>query len=220
MKTASLFALTGLALTSSLMADQPLPKIEAVEIKPEIAICRMPAPTSLVKEMKDMEANEDAIQSILQNKEAKNAIDKLNKPIVLNSMEDALKHLTRASMEKINVDFDKQQLVIFAWQGSGQDRLHGFLHGGKGAVANFNYNEGMTEDLRTHSVVYSMPKGTELKVHKQPRIIRCGVGMKHIEPKLVPQDPGCDLQVIPMPEGGKIELKIQPNIQPLQQRGE
>ena len=209
MKTTSLFALTGLALTATLMADQPLidaVEIEPVEIKPEIAICRMPAPISPMKKLKDMEANGDAIESIVRNEKLKTTIEKLKAPIVIGSMEDAAKYLTRASMEKIEVDFNTHQLVVFAWQGSGQDRLNGHLSRAEGAAAQFYYHPGRTEDLRTHSTVYTMPKGTKVDVREQ-RVIRCGVGLKQVEPQIIPD---CDLQVIPMPEGGKIELKIQP----------
>lgn len=205
MKTTSLrlrrIALTTIALSSGLMADEPLPQAQAVEIKPvpEIAICRMPAPASLVKELKDMEANEEAIQSILQNENAKTTVEKLNAPIVLKSMEDALKHLTRASMEKIDVDFEKQQIVIFAWQGSGQDRLEGYLSPSKGAAANFQYNLGQTKDLKTHSAVYAMPKDTELKVNQMPRIIRCGVGEIQRGPAPVPL-PKVQLDIKPLPK--------------------
>ncbi len=233
MKTASLFALSGLALATGLMASPPLdpagleikpaakPK-PAVEAVPEIAICRE-APVQIekrlvsrthvapVRQLRDMEANEESIQSIIQNEDAKTAIDKLKAHIVLKSMEDALKHLTRESMEKIDVDFENHQLAIFAWQGSGQDRLngHGFLNKAKVNVANFNYMPGHTEDLRTHSMIYLMPKDAEIKVNNlEARVIRCGVG--EARPMPIPVEPGCDLQVIPMPEGGKIELKVEP----------
>ena len=208
MKTTSLFALASFVFVPGLMAEKPL--LQAVEIKPvpepKIAICDMPAPASMMKELKGMEANEDAIQSILQNEKAKTTIEKLNAPIVLQSMEDALKHLTRASMEKIDVDFEKQQLVIFAWQGSGADRLRGHLAPSKGAAANFQYTQGQSKDLRTHSSVYAMPKGTEMKVRMLPRVIRCGVG--ELEGRPMPQ---IELNIQPEQlQGDGIQLRVQP----------
>lgn len=122
----------------------------------------MPAP--VIDKLKDMEPTHEAVESILKNEQAKTTIDKLNSPIVLTSMEEALKHLTRASMEKINVDFNKQQIVIFAWKGSGQDRLMGLHPGGKGAMTNFHYAPGRTRDLRTHTAIYALPKGSSVKV--------------------------------------------------------
>lgn len=205
MKTLSLSAITAAALTSSLMADEVQAQVDVVEIIPQIEICReAPSTTAKVKELKDMEANEEAIDSILQNEEAKTALDKLNAPILLKSMEDALKHLTRDSMEKITdaVDFETQQLAIFAWQGSGQDRLTGMLAAGDGAATRFHYTPGMTKDLKRHSAVYVMPKDTNLAVVKMERqIIRCGVRG------------GAELKVEPLMQNGnqfKFELKVQP----------
>lgn len=166
-KIISLFALAGIALTSSLMASEPL--------NPDGLLLKRvptPAPGSLLKQLKDMEANGVCIDSILNNENTKTTIDKLKAPIVLNSMEDALKHLSRESMKKIDVDFEIYNVVIFAWQGSGQDRLSGRFSRRKGAAAVFSYNPGRTEDLRTHSAIYSMPKGTQIKVFEE-HVIHC-----------------------------------------------
>lgn len=119
-------------------------------------------PAAVIDKLKDMEPTHEAVESILKNEQAKTTIDKLNAPIVLTSMEEALKHLTRASMEKINVDFNKQQVVIFAWRGSGQDRLMGSQPSDKKAT--FHYISGRTRDLRTHTAIYALPKGSSVKV--------------------------------------------------------
>ena len=186
----SLFALGGLALTTGLMASpeldpagleiRPVAK-PAVEAVPQIAVCQehpdcvIPAPVDLLKHLKDMEANGDAIESILNNEKLKTPLLRIKTPIMITSMEDAVKYLTRASVEKINIDFHQQQFAIFIWQGSGQDRLNGHFSRGKGAAAQFHYTPGHNRDLRTHSMVYSMPKGTEMNVSEQLRV-RCGVG--------------------------------------------
>lgn len=194
-KSTSLFTLSSLALATGLMASPPpepagfhirpvaKPAVEAVA---SIAICQehpdcaIPTPVCLLKHLKDMEANGDAIESILNNEKLKTPLLRIKTPIMITSMEDAVKYLTRASVEKINIDFHQQQLAIFIWQGSGQDRLRGHLSRGMGAAAQFHYIPGHIEDLRIHSMVYSMPKGTEMKVYEQLRM-RCGVG--EIEPQ-------------------------------------
>ena len=235
MKTKSLFALTSLALTSAVMASPPVnpaglevkpaakPK-DAIEVVPKIAICReapvcdMPAPASRVMKLKEMEANEESIQSILNNAEAKTTVDKLNAPVVIKSMEEANKHLTRASMEKLAelVDFKKQQIAIFAWQGSGQDRLNGHLAAGDGAAVRFHYSPGWSADLRTHNAIYAMPKNTNLAVVKmEQRIIRCGVGQLDVQP-LPEAVEGIELNVKPAPGVQKLEIQIEP----VQKRGE
>ena len=115
-------------------------------------------------------------------------------------MEEANRHLTRDSMERIAdaVDFEKEKVVVFACQGSGQDLLHGFMNQG----ATFNYTPGMTKDLRTHSSIYVVPKDATLTVAKTERqIIRFEV----VE--------GGDVQVVPFEQDGnqfKFELKVQP----------
>lgn len=220
-KTISLFTLTGIALasialTSSLMAAEPLnpdglllKRVAKPEIKPNNDVCDMPVPPSLLKQLKDMEANGDCIDSILSNKKAKTTIDKLKAPMVLKSMEDALKHLTRGSMEKIDVDFEKDKIVIFAWQGSGQDSLEGRLYPGKGAAAIlsfFNYNPGRTEDLRTRSAIYSMPKGTQIKI-SEARMVPSGDG---IELLVLPDGQRLQLEIQPQQLQGGIQLRVQP----------
>ncbi len=162
--------LASLALAPYLMAaeaapvpDQPDQHQAKLAGEPEIAICReAPMPAVRLDKLKDMEPTNETVESILKNGKAKTTIDKLNSPIVLTSMEEALKHLTRASMEKINVDFNKQQVVIFAWQGSGQDRLMGSQSSDKEAI--FRYISGRTRDLRTHTAIYALPKGSRVKV--------------------------------------------------------
>jgi len=173
MKNLSLLTLpvlASLALAPCLMAAeaapapaQPAQPQAKLAGEPEIAICReAPMPAVQLDKLKDMEPTNEAVESILKNEKAKTTIDKLNSPIVLTSMEEALKHLTRASMEKINVDFNKQQVVIFAWQGSGQDRLMGSQSSDE--EANFRYISGRTRDLRTHTAIYALPKGSSVKV--------------------------------------------------------
>ena len=172
MKSPSPFTLAGLAflvLTPCLMAEEAAPAPAQPDTKPvfepEVAICRMaPVPTAVIDKLQDIEASDESIQSILKDEKAKATIDKLNAPIILTSMEEALKHLTRASMEKITVDFNKQQVAIFAWRGSGQDRLIGHGPAKEGAPANFHYQAGRTRDLRTHTAIFALPKGSSVKV--------------------------------------------------------
>lgn len=204
MKTSSLFALSSIALCSGLMADEALipEPIAKPPVEARIAICGVaPNHSGSVKQLKDMEASDESIQSILRNEETKTTIEKLNAPIILNSMEEALKHLTRDSMERIAevVDFEKQQVVVFAWQGSGQDRLNGHLVSPKDG-ANFQYTPGRTKDLKTHSTIYAMPKGTKMNVMKlEHRIIRCGVGELEGRPMKLQIEPGIQ----------KLELKLE-----------
>lgn len=63
------------------------------------------------------------------------------------------------------VDFAKDKLVVFAWSGSGGDKLKGDLvTDGKKTFANFTYSAGVTDDLRRHGFVFVVPKDAEVKV--------------------------------------------------------
>ena len=172
MKNLVTLSLSGIALSSTLLADIPVAEPEAIPIVPEIAICKQtPHQGGSVTKLDAMEAAHESIQSILQNKEARTTVDKLKVPIIVQSMEEANKRLTRASMEKLAdfVDFKDQQVVVFAWQGSGQDRLNCFLLNSPNPIAQVQYNPGFTRDLRTHCIIYSMPKDAKLDVLKLKR---------------------------------------------------
>ena len=59
------------------------------------------------------------------------------------------------------VDLKKQYLLVFAWAGSGGDRLSHKLD--KNEVT-FSYKRGLTRDLRRHLKVYALAKDTKYKV--------------------------------------------------------
>ncbi len=185
MKTPAIALISCIALTSTHYAEEekreiirPLGIVEG-DANPRIQIHpgRM-ARASQPKMLKDVEVNDTTIQSLLNNEEAKTTIDKLKAAIAIQSLDDALKHLSRASMESIaeKIDFEKEQMLIFAWQGSGQDRIYGHTTSGKEATTRFSYTPGNTKDLKTHVMVYSLPKDMKWTAEKNERvIIRCGV---------------------------------------------
>jgi hypothetical protein len=78
-------------------------------------------------------------------------------PTPVRSDEDAEKLFEGESLDAFRkeVDFSKQQAVVFAWQGSGQDRIK--AENGKSGVL-FDYEPGRTRDLRQHTVVFVLPK--------------------------------------------------------------
>lgn len=67
------------------------------------------------------------------------------------------------------IDFDKQQLVIFRWAGSGQDELFANLEGEDDAEQLvFGYRGGMTRDLRQHARYYVVGQDQDWKIQKLP----------------------------------------------------
>ena len=68
---------------------------------------------------------------------------------------------------KKQVDFEKEKLVVFAWSGSGRDRLTPELKtADKKSVAVFAYKVGETDDLRRHALAFAVPKDATVEVKK------------------------------------------------------
>lgn len=65
------------------------------------------------------------------------------------------------------VDFTKEKVVVFAWQGSGGDKFAPDVKtdGGK-VLAVFTYSPGVTDDLRRHGFAFAVPKDAAVEVKK------------------------------------------------------
>jgi hypothetical protein len=83
-------------------------------------------------------------------------------PIALRTAADLDKHIPskeiRAELLK-TIKLDREYLVLFAWAGSGGDRLTVAVEmGKKGPEAVFTRKPGLTDDLRQHIKIFSLPK--------------------------------------------------------------
>ena len=68
---------------------------------------------------------------------------------------------------KKQVDFAKEKVVVFAWSGSGRDRLTPELKtDGKKTAVVFTYRAGETDDLRRHGAAFVVPKDAVIEVKK------------------------------------------------------
>lgn len=86
-------------------------------------------------------------------------------PKTITSVEELDKAIPDADAIKKQVDFTKDKLVLFAWGGSGGDKLTGKLSDdGKSVV--FTYTGGLTRDFRRHVHLFAIPKGADYKVGK------------------------------------------------------
>ena len=82
--------------------------------------------------------------------------EELTKSPVLAGAADAIKK---------QVDFTTEKLVLFAWGGSGGDKLAASLKGkGKDTVAQFVLTRGLTRDFRQHFHLYVVPKDAKVTV--------------------------------------------------------
>jgi hypothetical protein len=88
------------------------------------------------------------------------------KPMKVTSVEELAKAIPDEAAQtaiKKEVDFATQQLLLFAWGGSGQDKLSFATREGKNEVV-FVYTRGFTRDLRPHVHLFVLPKDATFKV--------------------------------------------------------
>ena len=85
------------------------------------------------------------------------ASDRL-KPLVISSEDEAGKHFAADDLVELrnHVDLDKQRLLVFAWRGSGQDRLEFAVQESMPEQVVFTYTPGRTRDYRPHVLVYAL----------------------------------------------------------------
>jgi len=78
------------------------------------------------------------------------------KPLMIKSGEDAAKHFDAENLAalKKKVDFSKQTVLLFAWRGSGQDRIEYTVLESFPEQIHFSYHPGRTRDLRSHAKVF------------------------------------------------------------------
>jgi hypothetical protein len=81
-----------------------------------------------------------------------------NTPVELTSLEDAKKHFEGDPLDqlKAKVDFGNQIVLVFAWRGSGQDKLDYVVMKSFPEQIAFSYRPGRTKDLRPHVQVFAL----------------------------------------------------------------
>lgn len=91
-------------------------------------------------------------------------------PIELASAEDAAAYFEGEQLEAINeqVDWETHSVLIFAWRGSGQDRMEVELIGDTSDEVRFVYRPGRTRDLRPHVYVFVLEQGVVWEVGGGP----------------------------------------------------
>ncbi len=81
-----------------------------------------------------------------------------NRPLAISSRQDAAACFSAEAMNALvsQVDFEKQFLLVFAWQGSGGDRLSYTVAESFPEQIFFSMKRGLTRDLRPHMHVYAL----------------------------------------------------------------
>ena len=88
---------------------------------------------------------------------------KVTAPKLIASADELDKTIANADAIKKQVDFGKDKLVLFAWGGSGGDKLSAKISE-DGKLVTFGYTPGLTRDFRRHVYLYAIPKTAEFKV--------------------------------------------------------
>jgi hypothetical protein len=88
-----------------------------------------------------------------------------NDPLVVKSAEEAAKHFDEEALAalKKRVDFQKQIVLVFAWKGSGQDKLDYKVLESFPEQVVFELTPGRTKDLRSHTHVYVLRANVKWK---------------------------------------------------------
>jgi hypothetical protein len=96
-----------------------------------------------------------------------NSEAKLTDPLKLTSAGDLKLSPLAPLGSNLKVDFKSEYVLLFQWQGSGQDKLTSAAttKDGKTTVT-FTRKPGATEDLRQHTKAFVLPAGAEWKVVK------------------------------------------------------
>lgn len=92
---------------------------------------------------------------------------KATEPTVITSAEELAKTIKDeaavAAVQNV-VDFKKEQVLLFQWAGSGQDKVtYDLGEGDKATEVTFTYKRGLTRDLRHHKKLFVLSKDAKFK---------------------------------------------------------
>jgi len=87
-------------------------------------------------------------------------------PTEIGTADEAKAFFGEKQMEKLlgQVNFEKQKVLVFAWRGSGGDRLSYSVAGSFPEQVTFEYRGGRTRDLRPHVHVFALRKNVTWRV--------------------------------------------------------
>lgn len=89
-------------------------------------------------------------------------------PLLIESPDDAAKYFSKEEVAAIagQIDFAAQKLLVFAWAGSGQDKLSYVVMESFPEQIRFRLTRGRTRDLRQHFKCYGLRKNVRYRVGK------------------------------------------------------
>jgi hypothetical protein len=126
---------------------KPIPFL-LVALFASTALAAKPAETPALQELPNLETKEAVFKA-----------SSATKPIVLKTEKEAADYFTADELTKLgkrHVDFKDQIILIFAWQGSGQDKLSYSIAESFPEQITFTYAPGRTKDLRSHIQIFAL----------------------------------------------------------------
>ena len=95
-------------------------------------------------------------------------------PLVIKSAEQVEKYFKEAFVVKWReqIDFDKQELFVWMWKGSGQDELECYIALSDPTKVLFRFKHGKTKDFVEHLYVFAIRKD----VKRVPGTLSSGLG--------------------------------------------
>jgi hypothetical protein len=92
----------------------------------------------------------------------------VEKPVVIDGEASLKKHLAEEKTReqiRAQVDFQKEQVLLFAWSGSGMDQLSYDIKDGKSPTEIlFSYQAGRADDLKHHVRFFAIPKTASWRI--------------------------------------------------------
>jgi len=135
-----------------------------------LALCGLTLSAGAFAEDEAKEGKEDAVVKELKATGVPRVLDRgdVSKPTLITNTEELAKAIPVEAVQerlKKEVDFTTQQVLFFAWSGSGGDKLtYTVEKGKKGPEVIFQYRSGLTKDLRSHVRLFVLPKDATWKV--------------------------------------------------------
>jgi hypothetical protein len=135
-----------------------------------LAVCGLTLAAGAFAEDRAKEEIKDAVVTELDATGVARVLERgdVNKPTAIASAEELAKAIPGEDVQtrlKKAVDFSKQQILFFAWSGSGGDKLtYTIEKGEKGPVVIFEYQRGLQKNLAAHVRLFAVAKDATWKV--------------------------------------------------------
>ena len=86
-------------------------------------------------------------------------------PLTFRSKSEAARYFAEPQLKQLlkKVDFQNQTLLVFAWRGSGQDKMTYTIAESFPEQITFKILPGRTRDLRSHLKIYAIRKNVKIK---------------------------------------------------------